>query len=79
VTLPVAGITAQATLAPEGKFATENCWVPEGTTVAVAGLTLVAAREACRVKLAAPSTEFVEEFVAVTVMVVCTAMLLGAV
>jgi hypothetical protein len=39
--LPVAGPTAQATLAPEGKFVTENCWVPEGATAAVAGLTLV--------------------------------------
>ncbi len=50
--------------------------MPEGATVAVAGLTL---GEACTVKLAVPRIEFVEEFVAVTVMVVCTATLLGAV
>ncbi len=50
--------------------------MPEGATVAVAGLTL---GEASKVKLAVPSTASVEEFVAVTVMVVCTATLLGAV
>ncbi len=50
--------------------------MPEGATVDVPGLTL---GEACRVKLAVPRIEFVEEFVAVTVMVVCAATLLGAV
>ncbi len=50
--------------------------MPEGATVAVAGLTL---GEASKVKLAVPSTASVEEFVAVTVMVVWDATLLGAV
>ncbi len=54
----------------------ENCWVPEGATVAVAGLTTLG--EACRVKLAVPRVEFVEEFVAVRVMVVWDATLPGA-
>jgi hypothetical protein len=38
--------------------------------VAVAGLTLDGGGEARRVKLAVPRMEFVEEFVAVTVIVV---------
>jgi len=79
VMLPVAGLTAQATLTPEGRLLTANCTVPEGATVAVAGLMLGAARKACRVKLAVPSTEFVDEFVAVTVRAVCAETLLGAV
>jgi hypothetical protein len=80
--LPVAGITAQATLAPEGKFATENCWVPEGATVALAGLMLgvgAIRAEACRVKPALPRTDCVDEFFAMTVTVCCAATLLGAV
>jgi hypothetical protein len=76
--LPVVGLTDQVTLAPEGRFRTENCCVPEGATLAVAGLTLVGG-EACRVKLAVPRTASVEEFVAVTVIVVWAATLLGAV
>ena len=35
--------------------------------------------DACRVKLADPRTEFVDEFVAVIVSVFCAATLLGAV
>jgi hypothetical protein len=54
----------------------ENCWVPEGATVAVAGLTL---GEACRVKLAVPRLDCVAEFVAVIERVCCVATLLGAV
>jgi hypothetical protein len=76
---PVAGLTVQATLVPEGKFSTENCWVFPGATVAVAGVTLVGGGEACRVRLADPRTDCVDEFVAVTVMVVCAATVLGAV
>jgi hypothetical protein len=78
VMLPFAGLTAQVTLTPEGKLLTENCCVPEGATVAVPGLTLGVA-EACRVKLAVPSTDCVEEFVAVMVRVCCEETLLGAV
>jgi hypothetical protein len=50
----------------------ENCLVPEGATVAAAGLTLggvAAAGEACRVKLAVPSRDCVEAFVAMMVRV----------
>jgi hypothetical protein len=65
--LPVTGLTDQVTLTPEGRFRTENCCVPEGATVAVAGVTL-GAGDAWRVKLAVPRT--VEEFFAVTVTVV---------
>ena len=67
--LPEAGLTDQVTVTPEGGLRTENCRVPEGATVAVAGLTLDAG-DACRVKLAVPRAEFVEEFFAVTVIVV---------
>ena len=74
--LPTAGLTDQTTLAPEGRFRTENCCVPEGATVDVPGLTL---GEACRVKLAVPRTDCVAEFVAVIVKVCCVATLLGAV
>jgi hypothetical protein len=77
--LPVAGLTAQATVVPEGKFSTENCWVFAGATVTVAGLTLMGGGEACRVKVADPRTVFVDELVAVTLMVVCAATVLGAV
>jgi hypothetical protein len=76
--LPFRGLTDQAAVTPEGRLRTENCCVPEGATVAVVGLTL-GAGDACRVKLAEPRTDFVEEFVAVTVIVVCVATLLGAV
>jgi hypothetical protein len=65
--LPVAGLMDQVTVSPVGRFRTENCLVPEGATVAVAGLTL-GAGEACRVTLAVPRT--VEELFAVTVTVV---------
>jgi hypothetical protein len=78
VMLPVDGLIDHATAVPDGRFLTENCWVPEGATVAVAGLTLVGG-EACRVKLAVPRTEFVDEFVAVTIVVVWAATLFGAV
>ena len=76
--LPVAGLIDQVTLSPEGRFTTENCLVPAGATVAVAGLTL-GVGEACRVKLPVPRTVLVEEFAAVTVMVVRSGTLLGAV
>jgi hypothetical protein len=76
--LPSAGLTDQLTLAPEGRLRTANCLVPEGATVAVAGLTL-AAGEACRVTLAVPRTALVELFLAVMVTVVCDATSLGAV
>ena len=66
----------QVTVSPEGKLRTENCLVPAGATVAVAGLTL-GEGEACSVILAVPRT--VEEFFAVTVMVVWAATSLGAV
>jgi hypothetical protein len=77
--LPVAGLTAHETLVPEGKFSTENCWVFAGATVIVAGLTLMGGGEACSVKVADPRTAFVDELVAVTLMVVCAATVLGAV
>ena len=53
--LPVAGLTDQVMVSPEGRFRTENCLVPEGATVAVAGLTL-GVGDASRVRLAVPST-----------------------
>jgi hypothetical protein len=77
--LPVAGLTAQATVVPEGKFSTENCWVFAGATVTVTGLTLMGSGEAWRVKVADPRTAFVDELVAVTLMFVCAATVLGAV
>jgi len=76
--LPFRGLTDQVTVTPEGRLRTENCCVAEGATVAVVGLTL-GAGDACRVKLAVPRTELVEEFVALTVIVVCVATVLGAV
>ena len=84
--VPVAGLRAQTTLVPEGKFSTENCWVFAGSTLAVEGLTVVVgvgvgvgAGEACSVKLALPRMDCVDEFVATTVTVVCAATVLGAV
>jgi hypothetical protein len=74
--LPVVGLIDQVTLSPEGRFSTENCLVPEGARVAVDGLTL-AVGEGCSVTLAVPRR--VDEFFAVTVMVVCEATSLGAV
>jgi hypothetical protein len=38
--LPVAGLIPHMTVTPVGKFWTVNSWVPEGATLAVAGLTL---------------------------------------
>jgi len=73
---PTAGLTDQATLAPEGRFRTENCWVAEGATVAVVGLTL---GEACSVTLAVPRIDCVAEFVAVMVRVCWVATQVGAV
>ena len=67
--LPVAWLMDQVMVAPEGRFRTENCCVPEGAMVAVAGVTL-GVGDAWRVKLAVPREAFVEEFVAVTVIVV---------
>jgi hypothetical protein len=39
--LPVAGLADQVALTLEGRLRTENCWIPEGATLTVAGLTLV--------------------------------------
>ena len=75
--LPVTGLIDQVAVTPEGRLRTENCCVVAGATVIVAGLTL-GVGEACRVKLAVPRTACEEEFVAVTVIVVCVATLLGA-
>ena len=77
--LPVAGVIAQVTLVPEGRFSTENCLVAECAMAAVDGLTLVGRGDACRVTLAVPRTASVEEFFAVTVTLVCDATALGAV
>jgi hypothetical protein len=41
VMLPSAGLSVHMTLDPEGRYSTENCWVLEGTTVAVVGFTQV--------------------------------------
>jgi hypothetical protein len=77
---PVVGLTDHATVAPEGRFCTENCCVPEGATVAVAGVTLGAGGGvAVRVKVAVPRAAFVEALFASTVTVVCVATVLGAV
>ena len=65
--LPVAELSDQVTLSPEGRFTTENCLVAEGATVAVAGLTL-GGGDACAVRLAVPRT--VEPLFAVTVIAV---------
>ena len=65
--LPTAELRDQVTLSPDGRFRTENCFVPEGATVAVAGLTLDGV-EACSVTLAVP--RMVEPLFAVMVIVV---------
>jgi hypothetical protein len=39
--LPTGGLTDQRMPVSKGAFRTENCWTPEGATVAVAGLTLL--------------------------------------
>ncbi len=74
--LPVAGLSDQPTVVPDGRFRTENWYVPEGATVTVAGLTPL---DPVRVIVAVPRTACVEEFFAVTVIVVCEATVLGAV
>jgi hypothetical protein len=53
--LPTGGLMYQAGVTPEGRFTTENCMVPNGARVAVAGLTL-GVGDAFRVRLAVPST-----------------------
>ena len=53
---PVAGVTDQAAVTPEGRFCTENCFVPEGATVTVDGVTLGAGGVAVKVKVAVPRT-----------------------
>ena len=76
----MAGLIDHFAVVPEGKFCTVNCLVPEGATVMVDGVTLVGgAGVAVRVKLAVPRTACVEEFVAVTVIAVCVATVVGAV
>ena len=77
--LPVVPLTDQVTVAPEGRLRTENCLVPAGATVPVAGLTLVGAGEAVTVKVAVPRTAWVEESLAVTVTVVWEATVPGTV
>ncbi len=69
---PVDGLIDQPTVVPEGKFTTENCCVPEGATVTVAGLMLVgdAGSDAVSVTTAVPRVAFVDAFFAVTVTVV---------
>jgi hypothetical protein len=53
--------------------------VPFGPTTSIGNVIVVdAGGDACRVKLAVPRTASVEEFVAVTVTLVCVATLLGA-
>jgi hypothetical protein len=81
--VPTAGLADQVTLAPDGKFMTENCSVPDGATVAVAGLTLVTG-EAVSVKLAVPNTAYATGFVdtslnAVIVIVCSDGTVAGAV
>jgi hypothetical protein len=77
--LPTAGLFAQVTLVPEGKFKTENCLVPAGATMAAEGVMLVGGGVAVKVKLAFPRTAWVDEFFAVTVTVSWEATLFGAV
>jgi hypothetical protein len=74
--LPTEELMDQVTLSPEGRFTTENCFVPDGATVAVAGLTL-GVGDAWRVTLAVPRT--VEPLFAVMVIVVWEVTLVGAV
>jgi len=76
--LPVAWLIDQVMVSPEGRFRTENCFVPEGATVAVAGLTL-GVGEACTVRLAVPMTASVDEFIAVIVRVCWDWTFIGAV
>jgi hypothetical protein len=76
--VPRGGLSIHVTLAPDGRFTTENCSVPDGATVAVAGLTLVGG-EAVSAKLAVPRTACVVEFFAVMVTVSSEATVLGAV
>jgi hypothetical protein len=76
--VPAAGLSVHVTLAPAGRFRTENFSLRAGATVAADGLTLVG-REAVKVKLAFPRTAWVDEFFAVTVTVSCEATLAGAV
>lgn len=65
--VPVTGLIDQVAPSSAGKLVTENCLLPEGASVAVAGLTL-GAGEAAKVTLADPST--VDALFAVTVTVV---------
>jgi hypothetical protein len=76
--LPSAGLMDQVTLSPEDRFRTENCCVPEGATVAAAGLTFGVA-EGCSVILAVARRVFVEESVALTIIVAFSGTSLGAV
>ena len=59
-------LTDQAMPTPEGRLRTENCLVPDGATVAVAGLTLDDSIQSH----AGSSQDAVEELFAVTVIVV---------
>jgi hypothetical protein len=76
--LPTAGVSDHLRPTPAGRFRTENCWVPEAASVAVAGLTLVAG-DACRFTEALPKATRVEELMAVTVMISAVGTLFGAV
>jgi hypothetical protein len=77
--LPVAGLTAQATLVPEGKFSTENCSVFAGATVTVAGVTVVAEVDASRLIVAVALLVVSAALVAVIVMLCATLIVVGAV
>jgi hypothetical protein len=79
--LPVAGLTVQATLVPEGKFPTENCRVFSGDMVAIAGLTLVGAgaAEASRLIAAVALLVVSAALVAVIVMLCARLAVAGAV
>jgi hypothetical protein len=63
--VPAAGVSDHVTLSPDGRFRTENCSVPAGATVAVAGLTLVGG--AVRLTVAVPRVVYVTGFVAIGV------------
>jgi hypothetical protein len=65
VMVPAVGVSAHLTPVPEGRFRTENCLVPAGATVAVAGLTLVGST--VKVTVAVPRVLYVTGFVAIGV------------
>lgn len=80
--LPMAGLTDQVAVVPEGKFTTEKVCVPDGATVTVTGLTLVAAglRTLEAIRLTLPLEDFVVSATLVAVILTYCAegMLVGA-